>query len=448
MESGDGLLIRVRPARGARGIDVGQLRELVRLASAHGNGLIEVTRRARLQLRGVREDSLLELQNGLVRLGLGASSAAHERSAALIVNPYSGLSRGCAELDEVAEALEHALAASPECGALSDKFGVLLDSGGGLRAIAGDIHLDLDGNEREYEYAYGHGLVHVRVASGRDSWTWLGTCFAKHAAPVVLELCRALSELHDKPRMRELIESQGSQTLRERVTKLLCAASPTHLPPPAGTPRQPAGAIGFHSGPSPWLELGIAFGSAGPDVWRSIAGLASSGGTGEIRCTPWRTVILPGVSESAAVRGFAQDAGLIIDADDPVLRAVACAGAPACSSAHGETRSLARELAPLLAASESLHVAGCAKGCAQSSAADITLVLEPHGCKLGLGQSPTATASRSVLSVKAARTRLAQHHAGPPSPPKDSFSPNRTLAPETAQVQARGAFAAPPARNG
>ena len=45
-----------------------------------------------------------------------------------------------------------------------------------------------------------------------------------------------------------------------------------------------------------------------------------------------------------------------------MLRVIACTGAPGCLQAHAATRPLARALAPKL--TETLHVSGCAKGCA------------------------------------------------------------------------------------
>src|SRR5687768_827283 len=68
MESGDGLLLRVRA--GARILHAGELRALARLARSHGNGLLEITRRANLQLRGLSEDSLVGAQEELLRRGL------------------------------------------------------------------------------------------------------------------------------------------------------------------------------------------------------------------------------------------------------------------------------------------------------------------------------------------------------------------------------------------
>ena len=67
--------------------------------------------------------------------------------------------------------------------------------------------------------------------------------------------------------------------------------------------------------------------------------------------------------------------GLIVDENDPLLRVDACPGAPACRSASVDTRATARGLAASGLAG-TLHVSGCAKGCARSMAADLTLVGE------------------------------------------------------------------------
>lgn len=44
-----------------------------------------------------------------------------------------------------------------------------------------------------------------------------------------------------------------------------------------------------------------------------------------------------------------------------------------CLQALSETRALARDLAPHLPEGTSLHVSGCAKGCAHPKPADVTL---------------------------------------------------------------------------
>jgi precorrin-3B synthase len=96
----------------------------------------------------------------------------------------------------------------------------------------------------------------------------------------------------------------------------------------------------------------------------------------EIRPTPWRMLLLVGATTLPKIPG------LITDQADPILRITACTGAPACPQALGDTRKLARHLAPHLAAGQTLHISGCAKGCAHASAAATTLTATGKGYDL------------------------------------------------------------------
>jgi precorrin-3B synthase len=94
---------------------------------------------------------------------------------------------------------------------------------------------------------------------------------------------------------------------------------------------------------------------------------------GEVRLTPFRLVLLPGVGATAL--GALGQADLIVDATDPRRAVVACPGAPACASASVDTRAAAVRLAPLLAGRNgvALHVSGCPKGCARPDTTALTL---------------------------------------------------------------------------
>lgn len=62
----------------------------------------------------------------------------------------------------------------------------------------------------------------------------------------------------------------------------------------------------------------------------------------------------------------------VTHASDPLMTTDACPGAPFCPQAQVETRDIARALAPRVPGS--LHVSGCAKGCARMGPADVTLI--------------------------------------------------------------------------
>ena len=76
MASGDGLVVRVRPHGGR--LSQAQARGIADLARRHGNGLIDLSNRANLQLRGVTEASYPALIAGLRQLGLIDDSAEAE----------------------------------------------------------------------------------------------------------------------------------------------------------------------------------------------------------------------------------------------------------------------------------------------------------------------------------------------------------------------------------
>ena len=95
-----------------------------------------------------------------------------------------------------------------------------------------------------------------------------------------------------------------------------------------------------------------------------------------LRLTPWRMILAEGLHE------MPDSEGLSCEPNDPMLRVIACSGAPSCPEAHADTRALAAALAPHLAADARLHVSGCAKGCAHPGPAPLTLVATAHGFDL------------------------------------------------------------------
>ena len=68
MESGDGYIVRIKPAFGR--VTRAQLEKIAHLADQFGNGIIELTNRANLQLRGVSMVDHPALIDALVLAGL------------------------------------------------------------------------------------------------------------------------------------------------------------------------------------------------------------------------------------------------------------------------------------------------------------------------------------------------------------------------------------------
>jgi precorrin-3B synthase len=133
--------------------------------------------------------------------------------------------------------------------------------------------------------------------------------------------------------------------------------------------------------------FGVAFGQMTRTELRWL-----SARTDGLRMTPWRMMLAEGLRDMPLHEGF------VTRPDDPLLRVVACSGAPRCNEAFADTRALAAALAPHLPADMRLHVSGCAKGCAQSAPSSVTLVATPDGFDLIRNGSTQGTPTFRGLS--------------------------------------------------
>ena len=131
MASGDGLIVRVRPRCGAFSLETAAV--LADLAERLGNGHIDLTRRANLQLRGLTEDRLPELRTELATLGLLDPDAETEAVRNVMVAPLAGLDPAQPfDVRPIALAIDDALTSDKRLHALPGKFGLLVDGGGAV----------------------------------------------------------------------------------------------------------------------------------------------------------------------------------------------------------------------------------------------------------------------------------------------------------------------------
>jgi precorrin-3B synthase len=361
MQSGDGLIVRLRP-RGGR-LSAKQTAGIAELAQRCGNGLIDLTGRANLQIRGVREQSHEALVIGLDRLGLVDDDRAMEAQRNIIVAPF--WSRGD-DTQALAAELEQALAIQPL--GLPEKFGFAVDCGAGrvLAHAPADIRI-----ERSVD-----GEVIVR-ADGADAGRPVSKAEAVGTALSLAEWFVASGGIRDGRGRMAAHVARGAK-MPDAFAGSARASSASALPSPRIYPQ---GAL-----------VGLAFGQMQSETLDFLAGLAPG-----LRLTPWRMILVEGLRE------MPQHEGIVTRADDPLLRVVACSGAPRCPEAHAETRKLAASLAPHLAPDTCLHVSGCAKGCARPNASDITLVGTPDGFDLVRDGSARDGPVRRGLSISDVR---------------------------------------------
>ena len=355
MPSGDGLIVRVRPRCGA--FPLATANALADLAERLGNGHIDLTRRANLQLRGLIEDRVPELQNALADLGLLDSDAETEAVRNVMVAPLAGLDPAQAfDVRPIAASIEQVLVNDARLHALPAKFGMLVDGGGTVSIAAERADICL--------VAVGDAIVFGLDTP--EGTRWLGTTAPERAAALAIVAAHAFLSVATRGRMRDLsAEAFGSVR-----AVLMPRLSPIDTAPPSGGRR-----LG-----SMQAVIGVAapFGRLEASQLRRLVALAIGAGAAELRLSPWRTLYIGARNADAArsVLDGVREVGLIVHDDDPMLRIEACPGAPDCDSSSVDARGDARTLSTIAVArgyKGSIHVSGCGKGCARSLPSDLVL---------------------------------------------------------------------------
>ena len=206
MLSGDGYLLRIRPPLGRLTSPQGV--GLANLARDLGSGVIELTNRANLQIRGLAEDTHNPASEILAELGL--LDPARERAPSTIVSPFAQ-----EEDYALARALEAAMTDAPE---LPGKFGIAVDTGP-LPVLANtpaDIRLERD--------ASGHIILRL---DGQDQGT---PATLDHAPQMVREVIQWYALQGGTDRMAEL--TRGGATRSAPFSPTQPAQMPLSPPTP------------------------------------------------------------------------------------------------------------------------------------------------------------------------------------------------------------------------
>lgn len=354
MQTGDGLLARLRPV--AAGYSPAQWAVLAALAKRHGNGLLDVTARGNLQVRGL--DAL-----SAQRLAEALDDARLLSRTGLVVEtpPLAGLDPAeIADATDLAERIRDAVRERGAALTLAPKLSVVVNGGGriSLADMNGDLRLDAVSMS---------GEVFWRVALAGDAWS---------ARPVAI-----LPEA-DVPEkviaLLEIFSSSGPATRGRNIGEDVVPTVPA--PFEAAAFDRPADPVGWHEiAGLGVLGLRLPYGRAGAsDLASLMHGLAELGAD-EIRLSPHRALLVLGLDPASAEIAARQAAALhfLTDADDPANFISACPGKSGCASAGMDTHAVARMLidgAPsLLDGASEVHVSGCAKGCAHPAAAGLTM---------------------------------------------------------------------------
>ncbi|WP_342140902.1 precorrin-3B synthase [Methylobacterium fujisawaense] len=359
MPTGDGLLARVHPPLGV--LTLGQARAVAEGARRFGNGHLDLTARANLQIRGVTEATQAALAAWLSAQGLGDVRADGGPQRLTLTSPLAGRDpEEAIDVPGLARAVEAAGLTIP---GLQAKTLVVIEGRADRATAEADCAV----------IAHGPGRVAITIACGEGRQDLL-TCGEREAPDVVAAVLTAFAQT-GRRRMRDLSEDERAtltEALRTGERPRVAARGGGSVWP--GQARHPRGGQDLQI-----LAIDAPFGRCTADALDRLADAAVTLGADELRLSPNRGFMLlaPPDVPAAAVRE-ALSVDFIVAADDPRRAIDACTGAPGCAS--GSTRTLtdaarlAAAFAPLAALGRAAHVSGCAKGCARPGPADLTLV--------------------------------------------------------------------------
>lgn len=378
MESGDGFLVRLKPR--AATLSAAAVAGLAAVAQRFGNGVVDLTNRGNLQVRGLRVEGLAAFADWVVAHGLADPNAAAEAVCNVLTDPL-GTDDTTAQIDSHALALElnEVLLSSPAAHQLPDKFGLIVDGGGVL---------PLAGSSADIALVPANGMLQICLADGPSRR--LAVEDATDAVGRLVQQLSAWATANDKAgsgpsvgRMKHRVAVVGADAVFDEAGIAGRAVAPVSSPVP-----ELAAILGYHRLDGPalgYFGIGAPFGSFDDVDLSVLASLAEDIGDGTVRTTPWKACLLVGIDAEAARRiaGVATDRGWIVDPADPRGRIVTCAGAPRCTAAHADTRAAARRLSDRMPASVGrVHVSGCQKGCAHPGPAAVTIVAVDGGYDL------------------------------------------------------------------
>ncbi|MGJ4857455.1 precorrin-3B synthase [Labrys sp. La1] len=429
MRSGDGLIVRVRLTGGD--LSPERAAALAEAARRFGNGLIDLTSRANLQMRGVSDETLQPLLDRLAELGLLDASAAAEQVRNVIASPLAGLDPSApVDVHPMIRALELRLIGNERFHSLPAKFGFLLDGGGVLPLddVEADIALRAEDDGHLRLEAGGEVLGRVRVEEALEAALGVAERFLALRQPDERRMRDLVRRLQDEAHLPSPRSGEGGVAKQRRMgcgplaalypdNMLLANPTPSgptssgHLPHFVEKAVAPTRLAGPHD--AGFFTAAAPFGRLDAGQLEGLAAIAARHGA-TLRLTPWRAILLAPLAVDVTTE--VSSLGLVVDPDDPRLAIAACPGSPSCLSGEAPAQADAARLAPVLAGfierGASVHVSGCAKGCARRAPASITLV--GQGGRYGIAfdadsKAPSETEPMSLGELTAFLAKRLQH---------------------------------------
>jgi precorrin-3B synthase len=355
-QAADGAVARVR-------VPGGQLTpaafEVIATGAAElGDGTIELTSRANLQVRGLADGVALGAR--LTSAGL-LPSATHERVRNILGTPLTGRDgAGFADIRPLVAGLDQALCAAPGLADLPGRFLFAVDDGrGDVAWLDADVAAVLT-SENTAAILLGGVAAGLRVPLAG-------------VVPIMLACAEAFLTL---------------RTTEWRVAELPDA--PHRIA--AHVAERPEGPLRDVERPEGVLQgVGLGWAGAGalvvgaPLGWldqRQSAALVATGAP--LVVTPWKSVVVADLpaDRTDTVAGRLRETGLLLAPDAPLARVTACTGRPGCAKALADVRAEAK---PVPGTTLPVHWSGCARRCGRPRGAVVDVVATENGYTTTVG---------------------------------------------------------------
>lgn len=364
-EAEDGLLARIRLPGGRVSAD--QLDAVAALA-CHGNGLVEITARASLQVRGLPAD-VGQTAGRLLRAAGLLPSASHERVRNVLASPLAGRHpRALAPTDHLVAELDRELCADAALSGLPGKFLFAVDDGSGAVADQpADVALVVEPS------AGGTPDPCFRLVVAGLPTSMRAT--PSEAVAAALDAARAFLELRAESGSRAWRVWELPGGARSVVRRLGADVDPVAAPGERGGAVRVPGVCKQRDGRLAVTAL-APLGRLERGAVSALAAAVRRPG-GEARISPWRTVTVVDVAREdvgALVRDLRR-LGLVVSPDSGWQGLSACAGLGACARARVDVRAAARRRALVRAAgAPEEHWSACERRCGEPRGVPVSVV--------------------------------------------------------------------------
>ena len=385
----DGLLYRLRIPGGM--INYNQFQAIADIADNYGSGYIDITNRANIQIREIKQDINTQVLENLQALGLASTNTKVDHIRNIMTNPTAGIdTEELLDTRSLVTDWEEYINTHSQLSELSAKFSICFDSGGkvAVKYQPNDIILAAElNNSNVYLRLYlSHG---EKGEPAKDTGI---LCKPAETIQVLAALAETYLKHIDntnrpKPRLREII---NNITIKEYLHQVQENLNPNifdlkRTPLCASAPLREKTHIGIHSQRQTglyYMGIVLPLGRLETRQIRGLANIAKRYGDNNIRLTPWQNLLLTDIPQNQIREIEKEIANLGLNSSPTDIKSflVACSGKRGCAAAVTETKDDALNLAKylenfmILDSPVNIHFSGCSKSCAQHTEADITLL--------------------------------------------------------------------------